>query len=89
MSMTDVEKNIARKHLYEQIGREEWNLEVFRRHVAHDGFQGGKIIVVHTDESQSVYPIYPTDDMQEVLDLAQALCEKRCEGMLAQLKRLG
>jgi hypothetical protein len=86
--MTPEEKLNACNHLRRQICNELLRLEAFRQEVNRPGFSGGNIIIANTNGQMSVYRIYPTDDMQDVLDFAEMLSRKRITNMQELLKQI-
>ena len=86
--MTPEEKLNACNHLRRQICNELLRLESFRQEVNRPGFSGGNIIIANTNGQMSVYRIYPTDDMQDVLNFAEMLSSKRITNMQELLKQI-
>jgi hypothetical protein len=86
--MTPEEKLNACNHLRRQICNELLRLEAFRQEVNRPGFSGGNIIIANTNGQMFVYRIYPTDDMQDVLNFAEMLSSKRITNMQELLKQI-
>lgn len=86
--MTPEEKLNACNHLRRQICNELLRLEAFRQEVNRPGFSGGNIFIANTNGQMAVYRIYPTDDMQDVLNFAEMLSSKRITNMQELLKQI-
>lgn len=86
--MTPEERLNACNYLRRQICNEQLKIEAFRKAIKRPGFSGGNIIVALTNGELPVFSIYPTDDMQDVLDFASQLTFKRVTYLQEQLKRL-
>ena len=87
--MTPEEKLNACNYLRRQICNEQLNIEAFRKAIRRAvGFSGGNIIVTLTNGDFPVFRIRPTDDLQDILDLAETLTYKRVTKLQEQLKYL-
>ena len=86
--MTPEEKLNACNFLRRQIFNEQLNIEAFRKAIKRTGFSGGNIIVTLTNGELPVFHIRPTDDLQDILDLAETLTYKRVTELQEQLKYL-
>ena len=86
--MTPEERLNACNYLRRQICNEQLKIEAFRKAIKRPGFSGGNIIVTLTNGELPVFRIYPTDDMQDILDFASSLTFKRVTYLQEQLKQL-
>ncbi len=86
--MTPEERLNACNYLRRQICNEQLKIEAFRKAIKQPGFSGGNIVVILNDGKLPVFRIYPTDDMQDVLDFAEQLTFKRVTNLQEQLKQL-
>lgn len=86
--MTPEERLNACNFLRRQICNEQLNIEAFRKAIERPGFSGGNIIVTLTNGDFPVFRIRPTDDLQDILDLAETLTYKRVTKLQEQLKYL-
>lgn len=86
--MTPEEKLNACNYLRRQICNEMLKIEAFRKAIKRTGFSGGNIIVTLTNGDFPVFRIRATDDLQDILDLAETLTYKRVTKLQEQLKQL-
>lgn len=86
--MTPEEKLNACNFLRRQICNEQLNIEAFRKAIKRNGFSGGNIIVTLTNGDFPVFRIRPTDDLRDILDLAETIVYKRVTKLQEHLKYL-